>query len=153
MASLGELGAAEAEQVDGGEPTTFTFHGAKFTLADRMGGLPVMRYAHAANAELDGGSAVRRLATFYDFIRAGIVDGDWPRFEAAAVRVRAEEDELVDVAAAIYAHFAGRPTVRPSASPDGPQTTSVSSKEDLSSRAAHLGLVPVDQAMLAASSG
>lgn len=151
MPDLGELGAAAAEADEQGEPTTFSFHGERFTLPARIGSLPLMQFAAAAEADVNIES-MQGKASVYALIRAVVDPGDWPRFEKTANAHAADTAELLDVCTAVLVHFAGRPTVRPSDSSDGPPATTENSKGDSSSRAARLGLVPVEDATRLASS-
>jgi hypothetical protein len=148
---LGELGAAEQETDAEAEPTTFGFHGERFSLPARIGSLPLMRFAAAAEADVNIESMAGKAAV-YSLIRAVVDPADWPRFEKTANAHAADTAELLDVCTAILVHFAGRPTVRPSDSSDGPPATTENSRDDSSSKAARLGLVPVEEATRRASS-
>ncbi len=149
--SLGELGAAADEAQPPAEPTTFTFHGEEFTLPARVGSLPLMRFAAAAEAGAELETMEGRAAV-YTLIRSVVDRGDWARFERTANEHAVQTVELLEVCTAILTHFAGRPTVRPSDSSDGPPETGAKSKADSSSPPARLGLVPLDEASRMVSS-
>ena len=93
--------------------------GETFTVAERIGLMPLMRFAKVAkggadSADLDG------LAAMYDLLQQCIAEQDWARFEEAADRTRAGDEELMDVVKRVFEVLSERPTQRPSVSSDGP---------------------------------
>lgn len=153
MTDYGEFGRALA--VASGEPDIFTFHGEPFILPDRMSALPLMRFAwrgkvidqqleQARSAKARaitpeqqdeaaaalGQAEMEALSAVYEFLRASLpAPQDWARFEEAAIRVGADQDELMGVCNAIYQAVTGRPTRRPADSSAGPSTTGTSSTD------------------------
>lgn len=126
MANLGEFGVAAAETNQ--EPDTFSFCGETFTVATKVGIIPLGRFAQAAasgldTAEMDG------LAALIDVVAGVVVDDDRDRFLSVASKNRASADDLLPIVQAVMEAQSGRPTERPSDSSDGSPTTGESSKE------------------------
>jgi hypothetical protein len=111
------------------------FGGETFTTADRIGLMPLMRFAKVAKAGVDSAS-MEGLAAMYDMLEQCIAPQDWPRFVEAANRTHADGDELMAVVARVFEVLTERPTSRPSDSSDGPSTTPRASEGGLSSRVA-----------------
>jgi hypothetical protein len=107
--------------------------GETFEIAERIGLMPMMRFAKAAKSGLDS-SDMDGLAAMYDLLGQCIAEKDWPRFEAAADRARADGDELMGVVTRVFEVLSERPTRRPSDSSDGPSTIEPTSTGDSSSR-------------------
>ena len=110
------------------------FAGQTFDTAERIGAMPLMRFAKVAkgggdSADLEG------LAAMYDLLKACIAPADWPRFERAADDSGADGGALMTVVADVVKLLSERPTVRPSVSSDGPPATPQSSEGDSYSRA------------------
>lgn len=83
------------------------------------------------------------LSAMYRYVRACIGDGQWDRFRAVVLADGVDEDELMLVCGALFSAVAGRPTRRPSASPDGPSSTGDGSTDVSGSPAATPGPGPV----------
>jgi hypothetical protein len=98
------------------------FAGETFTVADRMGWMPLMRFAQLSKAGVDTDD-MDGLAAVYDLLRECIADDDWPRFEAHATKVRAGE-ELLEVVKDAITLISARPTRQPSDSSAGQLSTS-----------------------------
>lgn len=109
------------------------FAGESFRTADRIGVMPLMRFAKVAQAGVDA-NEMAGLAAMYDLLEQCIDPADWLRFQAHADKVRADGDELMAVVKAVIEALSDRPTSRPSDSSDGPSTTSTSSLADSSSQ-------------------
>lgn len=135
--------AAQVAEVDG-KPRMVPAFGAEFEVADRMGLMPLLRFAHLAKRGVDADD-MDGLAAMYDVLAACFTDEAWTRFQAAAVDARADGDALLEVVGRAIAVMTARPTKRPSVSPAGPSTTTPSSTDDSSfaARKRALGLVPV----------
>jgi hypothetical protein len=114
--------------------TTVEFFGEQFRIADRIGLMPMMRFAKAAKAGVDSND-LDGLAAMYDLLEQCLADDEWARFERHADRHRADGDELMEVVSKVFEVLSERPTRRPSDSSDGPSTTSPSSTDASSSRA------------------
>lgn len=110
-------------------PVTVEFLGEEFRIADRVGLLPMMRFAKLAKSGEDSMS-MTGLAAMYDLLEQSIHPDEWPRFEAHADEQHASGDELMKVVGKVIALSSGRPTTRPSDSSDGSPSTSESSADD-----------------------
>lgn len=114
-----------------------TFAGEQFRMAERVGLMPLMRFAKVAKSGVDSSDVVG-LSAMYDLLHACIDPDDWPRFEEHADRTAADDDELMAVIAEVLKEMSGRPTSRSSVSSDGPLTVSTSSADASSSPAERL---------------
>lgn len=132
MALIGEFGAAVAEQDPDREPDQFKFYGELFTVADRVGSMPLLRFAAAAASGADSAEQ-EGLAAMHDLLRDCLSTDDWRRFQQVAQENKADGDELLAICRAVYQALSGRPTRRPSDSSDGPSATGESSKDSSSS--------------------
>jgi hypothetical protein len=112
------------------------FQGEDFRLADKMGLMPLMRFAKVAQ---DGVNAedLAGLTAMYDLLEQCIHPEDWPRFVAAATKHRVQGDDLMEVVKQAIEAMSARPTARSSASSDGPPLTKPSSTESSSSPVVH----------------
>lgn len=143
---------------------TIEFKGAEFAVADKVGLMPLLRFAHAAKSGLDSAD-MEGMAALYDMLRQCIADkavyvlnggeldraaynelppeaveqvvtyGGWDEFEEHATTSRADDADLMDIVQRAMALLSARPTSRPSASSDGSQSTAPTSAEDSSSLA------------------
>lgn len=109
------------------------FFGEPFTMADRIGLMPLMRFAKAAQAGVDS-SDMAGLAAMYDLLEQCIDPKDWARFEKAADVNRADGEQLMAVVAEVMQKITARPTSRPSDSSAGPSPTAPNSTDDSYSR-------------------
>lgn len=131
------------------------FMGAYFKMTDRIGLMPLLKFAHASSKGLDS-TDMEGLAALYSMIhdcidheqpmeeRVNPVTGkvemmpsgpsEWNRFEAHAIEMKAEADDLMSLVQRVIEAVAARPTRRPGDSSAGPQQTSVNSKASSSSR-------------------
>jgi hypothetical protein len=105
------------------------FCGERFRMAERVGLMPMMRFAKVAKAGVDSDD-LDGLAAMYDLLEQCIADDEWARFQAHADKTRADGDELMRVVKDVFEVLSARPTRRPSGSSDGPQTTEPSSTGD-----------------------
>lgn len=105
---------------------TVEFLGETFTVAERIGSLPIMRFAKIAKQGVDAND-LEGLSALYDLLRQCITDGDWARFEKHADTQRADGDQLLEVVQAVFTVVAGRPTGRSSDSSGGPRIIEPSS--------------------------
>lgn len=111
---------------------TIEYAGERFALADRIGLMPLMRFAHLARAGVDSDD-MEGLDAMYALLKQCFTDEAWSKFEAAAERTRADGEELMGVVKQAIEAIAARPTGRPSDSSGGPASTSTSSADDSSS--------------------
>lgn len=114
------------------EDRTIEYAGERFALADRIGLMPLMRFAHLARTGVDSDD-MEGLDAMYALLRQCFTDEAWTKFEDAATRQRADGEELMGVVKQAIEAIAARPTGRPSDSSDGPESTSESSAGDSSS--------------------
>lgn len=102
------------------------FAGETFTVSDRIGLMPLMRFAKVAKSGVDSAD-MDGLAAMYDLLQQCFPDQEWQRFEAAADRTHADGDELMGIVGKVFEVLSERPTSRPSDSSDGPSSTEQSS--------------------------
>lgn len=147
MAVVGEFGQVKREQDKArtGEVDTIVFFGETFTIADSVGFMPLMSFAHAASSGLDTND-MAGMKAMRDMLRDCLAEGEWPRFEECSTVNKADAELLMAVTAKVYEVVAARPTESPTGSPDGQSSATPSSNSSASLRAS-LGLVPVEQAM------
>lgn len=100
--------------------------GERFSLADSVPMILVMRLAVAAQSHADT-AGIEVLAATYELLHRVIAPDEWDRFERHAVDVGADADELNTVLQAAIGSMGERPTGRPSGSPGGSQPTGDSS--------------------------
>lgn len=108
------------------ERLTVEFLGERFAVAEKLGILPMMRFAKIARGGVDS-SEMAGLAAMYDLLEQSIAADEWQRFNDHADRRHADSEELMQVVADVVAIHSGRPTSRPSDSSDGSPSTSVQS--------------------------
>lgn len=108
------------------------FAGEQFRVADKVGLMPLMRFAHVARQGVDAND-MDGLDAIYTLLQQCIADDEWQRFEDAATRVRADGDDLIAVVTAAIEIISARPTGQPSDSSVGLPTTSVNSEGGSSS--------------------
>lgn len=122
--------ALPREHTDDGVVTVLKveFLGEEFRIADKVGLMPLMKFAHAASAGL-ASEDLEGMAAMYAMLRNCIHGDDWPRFEQHAMNERADGDDLFPVIARTVELLSARPTPRPSDSSGGPQPTSASSRD------------------------
>ena len=109
-----------------------TFMGAEFAVADKIGLMPLMKFAKIAKRGVDSADQ-EGLAAMYDMIEQCIADEEWDAFEEHATKTRAGDEELLQVIKDVMTILSERPTSRPSVSSDGPPATAPISAADSSS--------------------
>lgn len=129
------------------------FLGAEFAVADKVGLMPLLRFAHAAKSGLDSAD-LDGMAALYDMLQQCIAEepvllradgqpvetpedmdeegeakllGGWREFEAHATKVKADDEELIGVVQRVMTILSERPTSRPSDSSAGLQSTAPTS--------------------------
>jgi hypothetical protein len=171
MADLGDFTAAVDEHDrEQGEVDTFTFFGKQFALADRIGSMPFMKYAAAADSGLDS-AEMSGQAAMYDLIRqcltpepvladdGSVIAEGWPAFERLCIDKKVRGPDLLGLVAKLMQAMTGKASRQPSDSPTSepatsPALRSVPGSWDEKMRAE--GMLPVDEAaahLAAASSG
>lgn len=113
-------------------PNGIEFGGDTFDTAERIGLMPMMRFAKVANEGIDS-NTLQGLAAMYDLLEQCIAPHDWSRFQKVADRTHADGEELMAVVGKVFEVLSARPTSRPSVSSDGPSTTSTPSTAGSSS--------------------
>lgn len=117
---------------------TIEFKGKRFRIADKVGLMPLMRFAHAAsNQDAAAAGDMDALAAIYDMLKdciypgnglapdeEGYDGGDWKAFERHATDTKADHDELLPVVTQVIEMMTARPTAPPSASSAGPRAIS-----------------------------
>lgn len=111
---------------------TVDFLGEEFHVAERIGAMPLMRYAKASKAGLDA-NGMDGLVAMYDLLRECIHPEDWARFEAHAGSQHARGPQFLHVVTEVIGIVAARPTGRSADSSDGPRIIEPSSTEGSSS--------------------
>lgn len=118
---------------------TIDFKGETFRTADRIGLMPLMKFAHVAEDGVSS-SDMAGLAAMYDLLGDCLHPEDWGRFQAVAVREKADGDDLLAVVTKVVEQMTARPTGPPSDSSDGQPPAGPSSPGDSFSQAMeHLG--------------
>lgn len=129
---------------------TVEFFGKRFRIAEKIGLMPLMKFAHAAsNQDAMAAGDMDALASIYEMLRdciyggnglepgeEGYDPGDWKKFERYAVEVKADHDELLPVVSQVIEMLTARPTREPSGSSAGQPATSRSSTANSSGRRA-----------------
>lgn len=112
-----------------------------YRIADTIGLMPLLKFAHAAGKGLDSGD-LAGMAAMYAMLRDCIHPDDWTTFEYDAMDERADDETLLAVVRDVTQKITSRPTKRPSGSSAGPRAISANSKVSSSSPDTG-GLVPV----------
>lgn len=107
--------------------------GKSFRIAERVGALPLMRFAKVAKAGTDA-DEMAGLAAVYDLLGQVVDPDDWAAFEKHADASHADGDMLLEVVKQAFVVIAARPTGRSSGSPGGPRTIEPSSTVGSSSQ-------------------
>lgn len=108
------------------------FMGDEFAIADKIGLMPLLKFAKAAQSGLDSAD-MEGMAAMLDLLQQCIADEEWARFQDHATKTRADDDELMQVIKDVQTILTARPTSRPSDSSAGPQQIAPTSAEDSSS--------------------
>lgn len=103
------------------------FMGSSYRISDKIGLMPLLKFAHAADSGLDSQS-LEGMAAQYAMIRDCIDADDWARFERDAIDRKAGPRELDKVTADVIAMLSARPTTPPGDSSAGRPPTSDTSK-------------------------
>ncbi len=118
--------AEGVEIVGGGDKVEFM--GDTYRVAERIGMMPLLRFANVAKAGVQSDD-MEGFAAMYALIRDCIDASDWDRFEHDATVKKAEQDELLKLVTDVIEVVTARPTRRPADSSAGPQSTSPSLRE------------------------
>jgi hypothetical protein len=146
------------------------FYGEKYLLAQKIGYLPLLKFAHTAAQGADADD-MEGMAAMYDMLQGCFERGqpcgkcvmcagddelepdpgkcisragdEWPRFERHAIREAADAEDLLNVITDVMEIVSARPTRARSGSSQPAQRTSARSKDNSSGQAA--GLTPIDE--------
>lgn len=107
---------------------TVNLLGRDFTVAEQVGLMALLRFAHFAKngASTDDMDA---LAAIYDVLQQCVADEEWDAFQQHAMDVRASTEELLDSVKEAMSVISARPTESPSDSSDGRTNTGTDSSE------------------------
>lgn len=115
---------------------TIDLHGEEYRIGERVGLMPMMRYARVAKRQLereksgaksDGMDEIESLDATLSLLEQCVHPDDWSRFERDTTAKGLGQEEYMEFAGRVMALLANRPTTRPFDSSDGPQTTEPSS--------------------------
>lgn len=136
---------------------TITMMGKKFRVAEKVGLMPLLKFASASDMS---STDPRALSAIYDMLKdcihpgteacgdcpsckvgdeescSSYDPGDWPSFERHAIDTKAEADDLIPVVGQVMEIISGRPTRQPAGSSAGQRGTSGSSTVRTSGRRA-----------------
>jgi hypothetical protein len=96
------------------------FMGSTFRMADSIGLMPLLKFAHASSRGLDS-MDMAGLAALYSMIQDSIHADEWPRFEQHAIDTKAEAEDLMKLVQKVIEALAARPTSPPGSSSAGRQ--------------------------------
>lgn len=112
------------------------FMGSWFKVADSVGLMPLLEFAHASSKGLDS-TDMEGLVALYAMIRDCIMDradcdcgcqDEWNRFRRHATDTKAQADDLMDLVKKCIELISARPTSQPGGSSAGLRSTSPNSK-------------------------
>lgn len=139
--------AARAEQAElEGAASEKVVHclGGTYKVAEKVGLMPLLRFAHAAKQGLDTAD-MDGLAAVYDMLHDCLDPADWDRFAADMTREKAGADDLLPLVTQAIEVLSARPTGAPSGSSDGSPATTATSTAGSPPRPDVAGLVPVSE--------
>ncbi len=145
-ADRAEAEAAEIQAMSEDVPTgrEFEFMGKKFRLADKVGLMPLMRFAHMASSGMNtDDDYMAAMSAIYEMIRDVIHEPQWMEFQQHATATKAGEEDLLAVVHRAIEIMTARPTKSDSDSSPSASPSTRPSTVTRSQRAAELGLVPV----------
>jgi hypothetical protein len=119
------VGPAEGEIVDDGREVEFK--GRTFRMADSIGLMPLLKFAHASSQGLDSND-MQGLSALYAMIRDCIAEDDFGAFERHAMDTKAEGDDIMAMVQRCVQVISARPTSPPGDSSAGRPSISPNSK-------------------------
>ena len=108
-----------------------TLLGEQFEVADRVGLMALLRFAHLAKKGMNTAD-MEAFSVIYEVLRSVIADEEWERFEEHATLKRADTQELLGCVKEAIALVTARPTKQPTDYSDGLTSTEMSSQGDSS---------------------
>jgi hypothetical protein len=153
---ISEEMARQAQAMSEGVPPEkmITFEGRQFRPADKIGFIPLMKFAALAKQGMstDDASAeelMDMMATMYQLLKEAVHPDNWEAFEKHATAVHADPEQLLTVVQQAITVMTARPTSVPSGSlPSSSGTTQRSTGElspTASQRARDMGMRPVQE--------
>lgn len=128
-------GLSEGVPVDG----RVTVLGHSYKVAEKVGLMPLLKFAHAADQGIDS-QDIEGLNAIYEMLNDCIHPDEWDRFQKEMTAAKAFVDDLLPVVQQAIQIISARPTGEPSDS----STSSESTTDGLTDGSSpHLGLVPV----------
>lgn len=110
--------------VNGKLNRTVPFMGESFRIANKVGLMPLMEFAHFANSGADTAD-MGALVAIYDMLRDCLYDEEeFTRFRMYAKKMKADAEEMMPVVKETIELLTARPTVQPiDSSTESPQTS------------------------------
>ncbi len=99
------------------------FAGQKFHVAEKVGSMPLLEWADAADRDLESQGS-EGLAAIYRMLQDALHESEWQKFRAAARAAKADTEELIDVINKAMEIVTGNPTGQPSGSSGSVSETS-----------------------------
>lgn len=113
-----------------GDRVTIELLGKQFEVADRVGLMPLLRFAHLAKRGATT-EDVDALVTMYEILQSVIADADWDAFSEHATLQRATNEDILGCIKTAIETISSRPTPSPSGVPDGRRIIETSSSDVL----------------------
>lgn len=139
---LAEAEAAKIQAMSEGvekDSRSFVFMEKRFRLADKVGLMPLMKFAHLASKGMDtDDDYMVAMAAIYAMIRDVIHPEEWEAFQDHATETKAGEEELLGVVREAVEIMTARPT-----RPDSDSSASPPDSTPNSTDTRWEGLVPV----------
>jgi len=122
-----EAAEAEARTLQGvseGIPTDgrVTVLGHSYKVADKVGLMPLLKFAHAADQGIDS-QDIEGLNAIYEMLNDCIAPADWDRFQKEMTKEKAFVDDLLPVVQQAIQIISARPTGEPSGSSTSSEST------------------------------
>ena len=115
---------------------TVEFCGTEFHVSERVGLMPMMRYARVVKRAMqreksgaagDGSDEIELFDATLSLLEQCVHPDDWDRFERVTTEQGADLDQYMEFSGQVMAVVAARPTGRSTDSSDGPRTIEPSS--------------------------
>jgi hypothetical protein len=128
-----DFGSDQIQETDTYEPVTFRLDGEVFTCYSVIPGSAMLEFV----SDADSGEGGRASESILRFFKAAMTEVEYERF---ATFIRREKrvtpiDLLAEISTWLVEVYSDRPTLLPSASPDGTSTTAPTSEAPASSEA------------------
>lgn len=130
---MADLAFSSARVEQRNEPVPFTLDGVVFRCRPGINTMALLDVVGSGRGPGGQPDATDSLRSTYQFLRALLTEEDWPRFRAHCIEHETAETTLVEIIQGVLPELVGRPTERPSASPEPPTTSSSASMPGSSS--------------------